>query len=266
MTLRTPLFFTLFFFTLLIANSMALANDSEKSTQTTQTIEESNYTSQDLIAENQKIQKLFDLENHDYDKYTGDEINQVCAGCHDEFGMGGKDGKYPRIAGLPAPYIIKEIVLFRDRKRPNIAMVEHVEERQLSNDEVMDIAIYLSKIKLNNRLSKVDETAPDFDAYARLQEAKAVIQIGKADGNIENGKKLYQKECKSCHGKQGEGDQKKGIPLVAGQYTKYLWRQLEMYLSGKRLHDEDDPEEEFLKSFSHEQLQDILAYISILDD
>ena len=212
------------------------------------------------------IDKRFDLSNHDYDKYTGDEINQVCAGCHGEFGIGGKEGKYPRIAGLPVEYIIKEVVQFRERKRPNIAMVEHVEERQLSNDEVIDIAMYLNKTKLATRLPKIDETAPDFDAYARLKEAEKIIQIGRAKGNVEAGKKLYRKECRSCHGKKGEGDEDDATPMLAGQYTKYLFRQIDLYIKGKRLHDKDDPEEEFLKSFSQKQLQDILAYISMLDD
>ena len=229
-------------------------------------IEESDYTPQDLIEVGKKIDTLFKIEEHDYDKYTGDEINQVCAGCHEEFGMGGKDGKYPRIAGLPVKYILKQIVLFRERKRPNIPMLQHVEERELPNDELLDIAIFLNKIKLNNRLSKIDETAPDFDAYARLQEAKSVIQIGKAEGDIKKGKKLYKKECKSCHGKHGEGDEEEATPMIAGQHIKYLWRQIDMYISGKRLHDEEDPEEEFLKSFSHEDLKNILAYISTLDD
>ena len=231
-----------------------------------QKIEESSYSTQDLINTSKKAEKLFDLEKHDYDKYTGDEINQVCAGCHEEFGMGGKDGKYPRIAGLPVKYILKQILLFRERKRPNIPMLQHVEERELPNDELMDIAIFLSKIKLNNRLSKVDETAPDFDAYARLQEAKSVIQIGKSEGDLKKGKKLYKKECKSCHGKLGEGDQETAIPRVSGQYTQYLWRQIDMFMTGKRLHDEEDPKEEFLKSFSQEELKDIIAYITTLDD
>jgi len=231
-----------------------------------QTIEESSYSAQDLIDLSENIKKHFDIENHDYDKEIGDEINQVCAGCHGEFAMGGSDGKYPRIAGLPIPYIIKEVVLFRERHRPNIAMVEHVEERQLSNKEVIDIATYLNNIKLNNRLSIIDETAPDFDAYARLMEAKSVLQIGRTEGNLKKGKKLYSKECKSCHGKKGEGDLEDGTPLVAGQYQKYLWRQIDLYMKGKRLHDVDDTEEEFLKSFSKEELRDILAYISILDD
>ncbi len=231
-----------------------------------QVIEESNYTAQDLINASKKVETLFNLKEHDYDKYTGDEINQVCAGCHEEFGMGGKGGKYPRIAGLPIKYILKQIILFRERKRPNIPMLQHVEERELSNDELLDIAIFLNKIKLNNHLSKIDETAPDFDAYARLQEAKSIIQIGKSEGNIKKGKKLYKKECKSCHGKQGNGDEEEAIPRVAGQYTKYLWRQITMFMNGKRLHDIEDPEEEFLKSFTHEELKNILAYISTLDD
>ena len=231
-----------------------------------QEIEESSYSAKDLIASQENIKTLFNLDKHDYDKLTGDEINQVCAGCHDEFGMGGSDGKYPRIAGLPTLYIIKEIVLFRERHRPNIAMVEHVEERQLSNNEVMDIAIFLNEIKLNNRLSIVDETAPDFDAYARLQEVKNVIQIGRTEGDITKGEKLYKKECKSCHGNKGEGDQEDATPMLAGQYQKYLWGQIDLYIKGKRLHDTDDPEEEFLKGFSKKELGDIFAYISTLDD
>ena len=229
-------------------------------------IEESSYTAQDLVEVGQKIDKLFKIEAHDYDKDIGDEINQVCAGCHEEFGMGGKDGKYPRIAGLPVKYILKQVVLFRERKRPNIPMLQHVEERELPNDELLDIAIFLNKIKLKNRLSKIDETAPDFDAYARLQEAKSVIQIARAEGDIKKGKKLYKKECKSCHGKQGNGDEEEAIPRVAGQYTNYLWRQINMFLNGKRLHDDEDLKEEFFKSFSHKELKDILAYISTLDD
>ncbi len=259
MYLKYFTFFILFSMTATLNTSLMAKEEKE------QIIEESNYTTQDLIDVSHKIDKLFNLKAHDYDEDIGDEINQVCAGCHEEFGMGGKDGKYPRIAGMPVKYLLKQIVLFRERKRPNIPMLQHVEERELPNDELIDVAIFLNKIKLKSHLSKVDETDPGFNAYARLQEAKAALQIPRAKGNIEKGKKLYNKECKSCHGKKGEGDDDE-IPTLAGQYTKYLWRQIDMFISGKRLHDEDDPEEEFLKSFSHEQLQDILAYISILDD
>lgn len=203
---------------------------------------------------------------HDYDKYNGDEINQICAGCHGEFGMGGKDGKYPRLAGLATQYIFDQMVLFRKRSRPNMAMIQHVDDRQMPDEEIMDIAIYLNRIKLRTRLSEIDETSPDFDAYARLQEAKRTIQIGRAEGDIKKGKKLYKRECKSCHGKNGMGDQEDATPPLAGQYTKYLWRQIKLYIDKKRTHDIEDPEEEFLTSFSKEEMRDIFAYVSTLDD
>jgi len=246
--------------------SFADQSTEKSKEQDKQAIEESNYTAQDLLEVSKRVDKMFDIEDHDYDKYTGDDINQVCAGCHEEFGMGGKDGKYPRIAGMPVKYLLKQIVLFRERKRPNIPMLQHVEERELPNDELLDVAIFINKIKLNNRLSKVDVNAKGFNAYARLQEAKGIIQIGLAEGDIKKGKKLYRKECKSCHGKHGEADEEEAIPMLAGQYTKYLWRQIALFKKGKRLHDEEDLEEEFFKSFSHEELRDILAYISTLDD
>ncbi len=212
------------------------------------------------------ITHLANAEEHDYDKYNGDDINQVCAGCHGEYGMGGKEGKYPRLAGMPVKYIFKEMIAFRDRTRPNMPMVEHVDQRQMPDEDIMDIAIFLNRIKLSTRLSEVDENAPDFDAYARLLEAKQTIQIPRADGDIEAGKKLYKKECRSCHGKDGMGNEKELVPQLAGQYTQYLMRQIKLYIEKKRHHDKEDPEEEFFKSFSTEQMNNIFAYISVLDD
>ncbi|MCK5727486.1 MAG: c-type cytochrome [Thiotrichaceae bacterium] len=203
-------------------------------------------------------------KEHDYDKYNGDDINQVCAGCHGEYGMGGKEGKYPRLSGMSVKYLFKEMIAFRDRKRPNMAMVEHVDDRQMPESDIMDIAIFLNKIKLATKMSDIDEKSPDFDAYARLLEAKQTIQIPKAKGDIKAGKKLYKRECRSCHAKDGMGDD--DVPQLAGQYTEYLVRQIKLYIDLKRHHDEDDPEEEFFKSFSTEQMRDIFAYISVLDD
>ena len=207
-----------------------------------------------------------DWENHNYDKSIGDEINQVCAGCHGESAMGGSKGKYPRLAGMPVKYIFQEVVRFRDRVRPNISMIEHVEERQLPNEEIMDIAIYMNKIKLATKLPKLKKENEGFDAYARLKEAESVIQIGLVKGNVKKGKKIYKSECRSCHGKKGQADEEDAIPMLAGQYIEYLKRQVKLYIDLKRNHDADDPEETFFKSFSAEEIEDVFAYISTLDD
>jgi len=201
---------------------------------------------------------------HDYDPETAEEINEVCAGCHGEFGQGGKQGKYPRVAGLPAAYLERQLLLFQNRERPNMPMVEHVEKKQMPLNDIKDISLYLSQIKLKTRLPPVDENAPGFNAYARLEEAKKLMQVPRAEGDIEKGGKLYGKECRSCHGKKGMG--KNDTPQLAGQYTQYLWRQVRRFLKGERIHDEDEPDEELLEDFSKEELRDIFAWLSVQDD
>ncbi len=205
-------------------------------------------------------------KEYDYDPDNGEEINEICSGCHGEFGQGGKDGEYPRIAAQPIEFIMNQLRLFRDRKRKNFAMVEYIDERQMPENDMYDISRYLAEIKLKTHLSPVDETAPDFDAYARLLESKMTMQIPKAPGNIERGKKIYNKECDSCHGKEGLGDHKKAVPMLSGQYTNYLWKQVKQLRTLERIHDEDSPKEELLNEFSDEDLTDIFAYLSIVDD
>ena len=55
-------------------------------------------------------------------------------------------------------------------------------------------------------------------------------------------------------------------PPLAGQYTVYLWRQVDKYIGRQRIHDDSAPEDELLGDFSREELRDILAYLSALDD
>ncbi|MCB1871819.1 MAG: c-type cytochrome [Chromatiaceae bacterium] len=203
---------------------------------------------------------------NEYDPENGEAINEVCAGCHGEFGQGGSDGEYPRLAGMPAAFIARQLHLFRDRKRPNMAMIEYVDERQMPDADIQDIATFLSRITLKTKLSPANESDPAFDAYARLLESKQVMQIPRAEGDQERGGKLFRKECDSCHGKLGEGDHTKAVPMLTGQYTDYLWRQVEKYRNTIRIHDPDAPEDQLLSEFSDTELQDIFAYLSVLDD
>jgi cytochrome c553 len=206
------------------------------------------------------------LTLHALDLENGEEINELCAGCHGEYGQGDKNGEYPRLAGQPAAFISKQLHLFRDRKRPNIAMIEYVDERQMPDSDIEDISHYLAGIELPTRLPPVDHNAADFDAYARLLASKRLMQIPLAEGDIEEGRKLYRFECASCHGPDGWGKSEKAVPMLAGQYTNYLWRQVEKLRQRIRIHDEDEPDEELLLDISDEDLTDIFAYLSIVDD
>jgi len=199
------------------------------------------------------------------DLEIGEEINETCAGCHGEYAEGGKDGEYPRLAGLPASYIEKQLHLFQDRIRPNIPMLEYLDKGQLPKQEMVDVAAYMSSIELVTKLPPVVEGI-EFDAYERMMMTKKLLNIAKTEGDIEAGKKTYNKECRTCHGNKGEGKETKGAPMLTGQYTKYLKRQVKKFIDKQRIHDFDEPDEELLADFSEQELTDIFAYLSILDD
>lgn len=205
-----------------------------------------------------------DLDDYEPDLEIGEEINQVCAGCHGEFAQGTKDGEYPRLAGQPAGYLERQLILFRERKRPNIPMLEHIQERQMPASEVKDISAYIASIELPTTMPAIDESS--YDPLERLLLAKKTINIPRADGDIEAGRKQYRMECASCHGREGQGDEKYNIPMLSGQYTVYLWRQVEKFRKGILIHDPDDPEFRLLSLFTDEEIRDMFAWLSVADD
>jgi len=200
------------------------------------------------------------------DLRNGRDINGVCAGCHGDDGQGGKEGEYPRVGGLPAGYIYRQVKLFQQNVRSNLAMLEHVHERQMSDEEIRDISAFLAAIELPNRLDPMDEGDRRFDAYERMLATQRVVQIPAYPGDTEAGRKRYNKECRSCHGAEGRGDNEAEVPQLAGQYTAYLLRQIDKFRAGQRIHDPDDPEDDTLADFTRDELGDIFAYLSVVDD
>ena len=203
-------------------------------------------------------------EQQEFDMEYGEEINETCAGCHGEYGQGSIEGEYPRLAGLDADYIAKQLSDFKQRKRINIPMIPFANDRELPGDDVRVISEYLSRIQLPTKLQPIDEE--DFDALERLHASKRVVNIKDYPGDIELGRKVYQKECASCHAKDGYGIKKKKAPQLAGQYSEYLLRQIKYYRSRERLHDEEPDDAELFLEFSDEAIDGMLAYLATLDD
>jgi cytochrome c553 len=187
---------------------------------------------------------------------NGKEINITCAGCHGEHGQGGKKGEYPRIAGQRAAYLEQQLRLFRDRKRINIPMFPYTQERELPDEDIVDVSAYLSKIVLP---TKIPDFKPTDDALTRLLAMDKVMIIPRAEGDVEKGMIHYQEHCQNCHAKDGMG--RSDFPMLVGQYTNYLMKQMQAYRAKERPHDEDRPGG-ILERFSEQDLQDILAYLT----
>jgi len=195
------------------------------------------------------------------DEAAARELFGPCAGCHGEFGAGGKKGEYPRIGGQQPKYIEKQLMAFQKRIRPNIPMVPYTEERELAAEDMKLLATWLSQIELP---TKMPEFKGDEDALTRLKMVEKVMLVPRVEGDIENGGAIYRKQCAACHGKTGKG---RGMfPLIAGQYTNYLKKQLGAFLRGERPHDEDTATEGVLYSLKEQDLQDILAYLTTLQN
>lgn len=193
-----------------------------------------------------------------YDAEQGKEIMRTCAACHGEYGEGGGGGVYPRLAGLNGEYLAEQLRAFKTRSRENIPMIPYANERELPEKDVLDVATYLASIKPSKHPPS-DDVA--MDAFERLKAAKQAVQIPREPGDIDAGKKLFEADCMECHGRDGYGRVKK--PALAQQHIKYLKTQIELFLSGKRKHEDVD---ELMRPKTVKEWGDLWAYVSTLDD
>src|SRR3990167_45115 len=188
----------------------------------------------------------------------GKEINATCAGCHGEFGQGGKRGEYPRIGGQRAAHIADQLKSFRARTRINLPMFPYTQEREMSDQDVEDVAAYLAGIELPTQWP---EFKPDDDALTRLTAVDKVMIIPRAPGDLDNGGKIYSKECAACHGKDGMGRVK--FPRLVGQYSNYLMKQMNAFVKGERSHDEVEMRG-ILNTLKASDLQNVMAYLTLI--
>jgi cytochrome c553 len=130
----------------------------------------------------------------------------------------------------------------------------------MSDEDVRDVSAYLSGIVLDNQMPTYTGNE---DALTKLLMAEKVMIIPRAEGDLEAGGKIYQKQCASCHAKSGKG---RGMfPMLIGQYTNYLMRQVELYRKGDRPHDEEAVGG-VLNALDEKQIQNVLAYLTSIQD
>jgi cytochrome c553 len=199
-----------------------------------------------------------ELDLNAYDEDNARDVHEICAACHGEFGQGGGDGEYPRLAGLPAGYIVAQVEDFKARTRLNISMLPFATERELPAEDVRDIAIYLSRLELPTAMPAFEEGT---DSYAKLLAARRVFNVPRLQGDLARGKAVLKRGCAKCHGKRGEG--RAQVPPLAGQYSSYIQRQIDQVLAGKRNHPD---KETYLQPYGEDDWRALLAYLSTLDD
>jgi cytochrome c553 len=90
-----------------------------------------------------------------------------------------------------------------------------------------------------------------------------VMIVPRAEGDIENGKGSTRRSASPATAATGRGRGK--FPMLVGQYTNYLKKQVDAYLKGERPHDEEGTTG-ILNRITEKDIQDILAYLTSIQD
>ena len=150
--------------------------------------------------------------------YAGDigALVQFCEHCH---GKGGNSttSDVPTIAGFSYDGFLNTMEVFRDNDRIAVKFQKPGEPETVMND----IARSLS-----------DENVENLAQYFSKQEFKPIQQNVNPD-LAQRGEIIHKKSCNKCHSGNG-ADPVEDAAILAGQWTPYLRRQFDNFLSGKR--------------------------------
>ena len=77
------------------------------------------------------------------------------------------------------------------------------------------------------------------------------------------GKDLYQK-CIACHGADGFGKKSQQAPMIAGQYSWYVTKQVKDIKNKVRENSNTNKMLPFVKNLSDQEIENLAAYIELL--
>lgn len=150
-----------------------------------------------------------------------------CGGCH------GADGNspvpsFPKIAGLGANYLFKQLQDIREGNRVIVEMTGLVDN--YDDKELKDLAAYYNSQTL--QLAGAKPLEVKVNAGIKVDGLKLGARVYRA-GNLETN----VPSCMGCHSPRGLGNEPAGYPRLGGQYSEYIAKQLRAYRDGERVHE-----------------------------
>lgn len=183
------------------------------------------------------------------DPAQGQAAYVTCSACHGANGEGNAALNAPRLAGLPAWYVQRQVEYYQQDIRG--AHQDDVYGKQMA--------------PMANMLAD-PSTLRNVAAYIETFEpAAGTTTLG---GDPERGAAHYT-SCGACHGSEAQGNYALQAPRLAGQDDWYMKRQLENFRKGVRgTHEQDNYGHQMVlmaRSLQNEQsIDDLLAYLGSL--
>ncbi|WP_442909594.1 c-type cytochrome [Hydrogenophaga sp.] len=154
---------------------------------------------------------------------TGAGAVPACQTCHGAAGEGLAQAGFPRLAGLGAPYMQRQLAAFADGTRVNDVMRPIA--KALSDAQRVDVSTYYAALPAP---AAAVSTAP----ASSMATSSAPVSAGSALAT--RGRWADQlPACEQCHGPGGRGVGP-DFPPLAGQSASYLANQLNAWKTGAR--------------------------------
>ena len=183
-----------------------------------------------------------------YDQGGANPAAIACVTCHGADGEGMAAAGFPRLAGLSADYLKKQLADFASGERANPIMQPLA--AALSTEEANAVITMLAN-KPRPQVERISRAAA-------AQETGAVLALrGAWERNIP--------ECVACHGLSGVGVGKAFPPLV-GQSAQYLSSQLIAWQQGLRKNDPNDLMGHIARSLTAGEITAVSAYFANLTE
>ncbi|MBL1266612.1 MAG: cytochrome c4 [Halomonas sp.] len=180
------------------------------------------------------------------DAERGQAAAATCTACHqaDGSGMNVPNGEsWPRLAGLNADYIAKQLHDFKAGQRQNATMVTFA--NMLDDQQIADVAEYYSQMPVT------PGQGGDEADEALLARGQQLAERG--DWNA------YIVSCQSCHGPGGTGVGST-FPGVASQHAGYISAQLTAWKNETRSNDPQNLMGAIAKRMSDNDIQAVSAW------
>jgi thiosulfate dehydrogenase len=165
----------------------------------------------------------------------------ACVDCHGVNGQGNASAGFPRLAGLNAEYLAKQLRDFRQGSRSNPTMKPIA--AALDDAARRDVAAYYAGL----------DAAGDSTDVKASAGGRTLALRGDWDNTIP--------ACVSCHGPGGRGVDP-SFPALAGQHASYIKAQLQAWREGKRRNDANDLMKLVAERLSDQQIQAVADYFA----
>jgi len=170
----------------------------------------------------------------------GKALTSSCVACHGADGNG-QISVFPKLAGQPHRYLLKQLDDIQSGKRPVPQMATLLDK--YSAQDLSDIAAYFA-----NQRTCIGQASAD-----TLEQGEALYRFGNPDTAVP--------ACASCHGPAGKGLNSAAFPALSGQFKAYTKTQLNDFKSGKRNNDTANMMQTIARKLSAEEIDAVSDYL-----